>query len=211
MFCTLKQAAETLRASEEQIHALVEQGILHEFRTGPHRLVKEAEVGALALLQRPRAPAPPQDAPQNPPPGPPRDPARPAGSPPGGRSKAGGCATTRRPHPRHTAPPPSRRRTAQKARDQIASRVPRTPDRNGDRGRRPEAVVRTQAPRSPGAAYVRTAVRPARRSLPALSVRQWFWMGLLQDRPTAIALLTGLVLLLLSALAAGLCFVIEGR
>jgi hypothetical protein len=34
-------------------------------------------------------------------------------------------------------------------------------------------------------------------------------MGLVQDRPAAIALLSGLVLLILSALVAGLCFVAE--
>jgi hypothetical protein len=35
-------------------------------------------------------------------------------------------------------------------------------------------------------------------------------MGLVQDRPLAIALLSGLVLLALSALAAGICLAAEG-
>jgi excisionase family DNA binding protein len=41
------------------------------------------------------------------------------------------------------------------------------------------------------------------------SVRQWLWTGLVQDRPAAIALLSGLVLLTLSALVAALCALAE--
>ncbi len=47
--------------------------------------------------------------------------------------------------------------------------------------------------------------RPSHR----MSLRQWFWMGLTQDRPVAIALLSGLVLALLAALVAGLCFLAQ--
>jgi excisionase family DNA binding protein len=52
MFCTLQEAAQTLNASEDQIKALLERGLLHEFREGPHRLLKEADVGALARKRR---------------------------------------------------------------------------------------------------------------------------------------------------------------
>ena len=60
MFCTVKQAAETLHASEDQINALLERGILPEFRQGPHRLLRTADVGALDLLRvrGPQAPVP---------------------------------------------------------------------------------------------------------------------------------------------------------
>lgn len=51
--------------------------------------------------------------------------------------------------------------------------------------------------------------RPDRRPSGRLSLRQWFWMGLIQDRPVAIALLAGLVLALLAALAAGLCYLAQ--
>lgn len=40
---------------------------------------------------------------------------------------------------------------------------------------------------------------------PSLSVREWFWSGLIQDRPMTIALLSGIVLLGLAALVAGIC------
>ena len=77
------------------------------------------------------------------------------------------------------------------------------------------------APGRPGTPYAKgevaysrwaeeTAPRhPDRRPSDGLSVRQWFWMGLVQDRPVAIALLAGLALLLLSALVAGLCYLAQ--
>ena len=40
---------------------------------------------------------------------------------------------------------------------------------------------------------------------PSMSIREWFWTGLIQDRPEAIALLSGLALLALSAVVAGVC------
>ena len=51
-----------------------------------------------------------------------------------------------------------------------------------------------------------TPRRPDYRPSGRPSLRDWFWMGLIQDRPLAIALLSGLVLALLAALVAGLCF-----
>lgn len=143
MFCTLKEAAETLHASEDQIQALLEQGLLHEFREGPHRLLKEADVGALVSVG------------------------------------AGGTADRR-----------------QKMDD-------RRQTTDGGRQRtRPLSILRTPS------SVVRPS-RPVLRDEPRRSVRQWFWMGLIQDRPLVIALLSGLVLLGLSALAAGLCLLAQ--
>jgi hypothetical protein len=53
-------------------------------------------------------------------------------------------------------------------------------------------------------------VRPPASTPPAQTLGQWLWMGLVQDRPSAIALLSGLVLLALSALAAGICLAAGG-
>ncbi len=50
---------------------------------------------------------------------------------------------------------------------------------------------------------------PDRRPSGRGSIRQWFWMGLIQDRPVAIALLSGLVLSLLAALVAGLGYLTQ--
>jgi cell division GTPase FtsZ len=77
------------------------------------------------------------------------------------------------------------------------------------------------APGRPGASYTNGQVaysrwaeetephRPDRRPSDRLSVRQWFWMGLVQDRPLAVALLAGLALAFLSALVAGLCYLAQ--
>jgi hypothetical protein len=42
-----------------------------------------------------------------------------------------------------------------------------------------------------------------------LSVREWFWTGLTQDRPIAIFLLFGLAVLLLTALVAGIWLAVK--
>jgi hypothetical protein len=41
-----------------------------------------------------------------------------------------------------------------------------------------------------------------------LSLRQWFWNGLIQDRPFAIAVFTVLLVATLAGAAVGLCFVL---
>jgi excisionase family DNA binding protein len=135
MFCTLQEAAQTLNASEDQIKALLERGLLHEFRQGPHRLLKEADVGALALKQR-----------------------------------------------RHHG-----------------MRVPGRPGKPYTKGR----VAYSYGAEETGPRH------PDRRPSDRLSVRQWLWMGLVQDRPVAIALLAGLVLSLVAALVAGLYFLAQ--
>jgi hypothetical protein len=85
----------------------------------------------------------------------------------------------------------------------------RTEDR---RQRRPPRSVLSRSSCAPRRRESAPGEAPARRPFPtppSLSVRQWFWTGLVQDRPTVIAWLSGLVLLGLSALAAGLCFLAE--
>ncbi len=161
MFCTLKEAAETLHASEDQIQALLEKGLLREFREGPHRLLKEADVGALASVGQQRmATAPPAAQPA--------EIQRPFPAPQAHPKASHGAATT----PRSRGPHPAN-------------------------AGRPKTADRRQ----------KTAPSSVSRQAPGTSLRQWFWMGLVQDRPFVIALLSGLVLLGLSALAAGLFFV----
>ncbi len=170
MFCTLQEAAQTLNTTEDQIKALLEKGLLREFREGPHCLLKEADVGALALQQRQH-----------------REPASPVPPPtPAGRSH--GARTGSRPAPRP------------RSRDAEARRE------HGGRS----------APGRPGMLYANGRVADPRRAEETgsrrpdrLSIRQWFWIGLVQDRPVAIALLAGLILSLLSALVAGLCYLAQ--
>jgi len=158
MFCTLQEAARTLNASEDQIKALLEKGLLQEFRAGRHCLLKEADVGALARRLRQRRSAEPASRPPQAPGPQDTDPTQPPGmSVPGARR----------------TPPPNRRPASGRPAEMIE---PRRPDR-------------------------RPSYRP--------SLRQWFWMGLVQDSPVAIALLSGLVLALVAVIVAGLCFLAQ--
>jgi hypothetical protein len=248
MFCTVKQAAETLHASEDQINALLERGILHEFRQGPHRLLREADVSALDLL---RARGPQALVPAEPPvpaaPPSPRRSSRPKASRATQRRvQRGATAVARPPRPPRTSGSSDTPRT-KKTGHRTANQTPGTEHRQGaGRASRSEcrlpaektgptrvnAVLQTVCPSyaaavpastellaapvvRPGGSR-RTEVRPpavvppSACTPPAQTLGQWFWMGLVQDRPLTLALLSGLVLLALSALAAGICLTAGG-
>lgn len=49
MFCTLKQAADRLETTEAEIEAMLNDGILREFRDGSHRLLKVADLAGLTV------------------------------------------------------------------------------------------------------------------------------------------------------------------
>jgi hypothetical protein len=182
MFCTLQEAAQTLNTSEDRIKDLLEKGLLHEFRQGPHCLLKEAEVGALALQQRQRRESSSPDA------LPTWD-----GRPPSARA---GSRPPQVPGP-WPAPDPQGRSAAGLRVGGHSEKEHHGRSACGHAGR-PYTDRRVAYPRR---AEEKTPRRPDR-----LSVPQWFWMGLVQDRPVAIALLAGLVLSLLAALVAGLCY-----
>lgn len=186
-FCTLQEAAERLGTTQEKIEMLLRKGVLHEFRDGPHRLLRTAEVGALVAarirrLERQGQPETPNAA----------DSDRPSQDqgPVAGRSQ--GVRVPRSPTPSSRGD--LRPRTVRDARTGPTPRS-RTPVRKPSpgypagrsRASRPRVKPRTATPR------------------PSLSVREWFWSGLIQDRPTTIALLSGIVLLGLAALVAGVC------
>jgi len=191
MFCTLQEAAQTLNASEEQIQALLERGLLQAFREGPHCLLREADVGALALRQRQRrarrSPAPPQTQTGQP------SPSRDHGA------KMDRPAEPRRPHSVRTGPRPPQAPGPQERERRRQPRAMTGPGRQG----MSHTNGRAAYPRRAGETTPR---RPAPRPSGGPSVRQWFWMGLVQDRPVVIALLSGLILSLVAGLVAGLCF-----
>jgi hypothetical protein len=212
MFCTVKEAAETLHASEDQINTLLERGILHEFRQGPHRLLRLADVGALGLIR--------ERGPQVQPPAEPPSPRR------SGRvtaRKVQRSATARRSAPKSAVARPPRPPRNKRAGHKTANQVPGTEPGTmaGPRGRKAGTQERRHALPSGdlfhvcpscAAAVARppSALRPPSCTPPAQPLRQWFWMGLVQDRPFTLALLSGLVLLALSALVAGICLAAEG-
>jgi excisionase family DNA binding protein len=186
-FCTIQEAAERLGATQEKIEMLLRKNVLHEFRDGPHRLLRTAEVGALVAarirrLER-QGQSPTQEA------------ADPAGPSQNQRPAAGRSQGVRVPR----SPTPSSRgdlrpKTVRDARTRQTPRS-RTPVRESSPG---SPAGRSRASRSRG--------KPrAAAPRPSLSVREWFWSGLIQDRPVTIALLSGIVLLGLAALVAGIC------
>lgn len=157
-FCTLKEAAEQLDATQEQVEILLSKGILREFRDGPHRLLRTTDVAVIVAARDRREER--RGRPQA------RGAVRPTSIYAGrrGRGFADGVST-QKPRPRRNAgrDVPSRGRRLSKSRT------------------RADAV-------------------PERQSL---SLREWLWTGLTQDRPIIIALLSALVLLAISAAVAG--------
>lgn len=218
MFCTVKEAAEALHASEDQINTLVERGILHEFRQGPHRLLRLADVGALGLI---RERGPQAQLPAEPPvPAQPLSPRR-SGRVPARRAQH--SATARRSSPKSAVARPPRPPRSKRAGHKTANQVPGTEPRKmaGPRGRKagtqegrpalsPGDLLHICPPYAAAVARPPSALRPPSCTPPAQPLRQWFWMGLVQDRPFSLALLSGLVLLALSALVAGICLAAEG-
>jgi hypothetical protein len=181
MFCTLQEAARRLHTSEEQIETMVQRGILREFREGPHRLLKAADVVLLAQTLRDDRCAAPAGAPKPP--------------------SAGNDRQVKLPHCAAVA---TERRGLGSSRPRITAQPhqPRMP-RAAHAARQYETGdIRHRMERAPVPHYRVSTSAP-------LSVREWFWTGLTQDRPIAILLLFGLAVLLLTALVAGICLAVK--
>ncbi len=195
MFCTLKQAADKLETTEAQIEAMLNDGILREFRDGSSRLLKVADLTGLAVA---------------------------AGSVTGERRSTRAQRKAGSTRPGHTSQghtsldveiklPPAAVATAGVGcapREAAPKRPPRRPQQPTGRGRTPRAVVRKPAasPRrqSPPRAVVISPTLPAQRLTPPtyeMSVRQWIWTGLIDDNPLAIFIVFGTILLGVGALA----------
>lgn len=177
MFCTLQEAAQRLHTSAEQIETMIQRGILREFREGPHRLLKAADVALLAptlLADRSSSPV---------------DVAEPSAAMDDREVRLPRCAAVAT--EMHGYGPSHPR---------VAGRTPP--------GRMPGAG-RAARGHEPGNARPRTEQAPLphfrvpTRAAP-LSVREWLWTGLTQDRPLAILLLFGLAGLALTAVVAGI-------
>lgn len=203
-FCSVKEAAERLGATEDQIETLLSKGMLREFRNGPHRLLRTADVGAIVVAKNRRLERQGQ----------PRTPAttRASSSRHNGRSQAHPAPSRaarpaiRLPRSAAGAPPAVRRNDSrpiitEEDRQGVADpeRAARKP-RSAGSPRRPRLSERPRA----GTRRSDPEVRTQRQTL---SLREWFWAGLLQDDPVAIILLCGCVLLILSAAAAGVYMV----
>lgn len=192
MFCTLAEAAQRLETTEEELQRLLNQGLLREFRDGPHRLVKTTELCTVlaAVSARPMAEAEPSR-----PARPPRRANYPVSDNPGD-TRLPRCAVA-------TVKQPARSTTASRPRK--ARPQPQAPRSHV---RAPAGRQKKVAKRPASASY--SSMRPElSTSPPPLTLRQWIWNGLIQDRPLVIATLAGLLLMTLSAAVAGACLLLE--
>lgn len=200
-FCTLEEAAERLNTTPEQIENLVRKGMLHEFRDGSHRLLRTADVGAIVAARTRRLERQGQPLP--------RSATRPPSPQDSGRSASGPVSGVRLPR----APDATSQTSGRGAAHPKTTGGVRQPRNLSSRppARRPASACSPELP-SLSDSLRTSRGRTEPQALPArqsLSVREWFWTGLIQDRPAAIALLSGLVILILSALVAGVCILTD--
>lgn len=249
MFCTVKQAADKLGTTEAQIRRMLDSGTLREFRDGPRRLLKLADLTDVEIVQRPgsccesQTPAPRKaKTPQpgsgrssavSPNPGTAGQPsageiklpptaaaskaARPSLRPPKPVSRLPRHAATSKPAPLDSAhvvvvaPPEIEGPAASEPHEEFSTEDLAYSSDAGAMDRGPQSAC----PSHSGSLPVRPSARPvvhrpaARPPLPSprrpythtMSLRQWLWLGLLDDQPFAIVLLFGLTSLALGAVA----------
>ncbi len=192
MFCTLKQAADKLKTTETEIEAMLNDGILREFRDGSSRLLKVADLTGLVVAANAAASE--------------RCPAR-------ARRKAGSMPPK---HGRQASElfdmeiklPPAPAAPASSS----CAVAPRRPPRRSQPSTGPKRIPRTivqkpvVAPRRqsrPRAVVIspESSPQPPRPQTCEMSLRQWIWTGLIDDSPLAIFIVFGTVLLGVCALA----------
>ncbi len=200
IFCTLREAARQLHVSEEQVEAMLRDGLLREFREGSCRLLRSTDVATLAAIRC--------------------DPSGREWQPTGSESGASSgsedtCSETWAGAGPRSAGSYTEAQVKLPRRAAAATRVP------GARTVRPKARRPSHAqtvatrdlrrgrsmPRHPRVAGYpsRPLARQVYMQPQSLSFQQWLWNGLTQDHPVAIGVLFGLVLLVLSALVAAGC------
>ena len=196
-FCTIEEAAERLHITQAQIEKLLVRGLLKEFRNGPHRLLRTADVDAIVEARNRRLER--QGLPLGP------DASRP------GLPRHDDGSSLRRSNDAQVSAedgalrkPPSQGPKTRTARsraggDSRTTGKKRQPTRSSRRDRLPDDACRSR----------RRARTEAATPKQSQSVREWFWNGLLQDCPIAIALLSAIVLLVLSGLVAGICWLTD--
>jgi len=186
VFCTLMEAAETLGITPTRLDAMISEGTLREFRDGPNRFLKVADVEALERQPR-RKPRPE----------------------PAIRSQTAGLSAPSTSAATVADPVANEIRLPRAAAAIATSQRAPAPQRSRPVARRPvqphvvvsgesQPVARPDPVRHPPCAA--PAPTPAvRRRRPKsqtrpMSLKQWMWTGLTDDRPlTLICLLIGLL------------------
>jgi len=191
MFCTPEEAAKKLNATETELEVLLEDGVLHEFRHGPSRFLKIADVDALLAGQGPIALQPPPETRSTPG----RPPAHDSGRTPedADEIRLPACAAvrvkTRDPQSRPAPAPPAPPRRVCTASGRVPTRQPSVP-----RSEPCPDIRRVPSPPT----FAPHRVKPQTREM---SLREWLWTGLRDDQPHTLIVLALTVL-------AGTCGVI---
>jgi excisionase family DNA binding protein len=189
MFCTFEEAAEKLGATTAEVETMVADGTLHEYRVGATRLVKTTEVDA-ATASRPVAVGAVQATPDR------RADAR-SDPPPAQQSEGPGHGVTIKP-PADAAIPSAQPESNRLGEGRPPARPAAAPS--------PDAALAAERDYDP-AAYRRHPARAVYRPMPRLrqaaasaqrrSLRQWMWMGIVDDQPhvliTLFAIVTGCI------------------
>jgi len=191
MFCTPEEAAKKLNATETELEVLLEDGVLPEFRHGPSRFLKTADVDALLEGRGPIALQASPETRSTPGRPPTHDGARTSADAEEIRLPA--CASvrvkTRDPQSRPAAAPPAPPRRVSATSRRVPPRQPSVP-------RREPCPDARRVPSPPAFAPHRMKPQPREMSL-----REWLWAGLRDDQPHTLIVLALTVL-------AGTCGVI---
>lgn len=224
MFCTLKQAADKLETTEAEVEAMLDSGVLREFRDGSMRLLKVADLANVAVAEH--AGAGRRDD---------RD-ERSGATPPTGIdyeaftlpepeialsappevvasvSRTHAPASKRAPRPAAKAAVRPAVKTASKP---ALKPVPRPARKPASRATAQEHIAPVPATRKstlperpknpPRAVVISPPPVPHRRRVQhgEMSLRQWLWTGLIDDSPVAIFIIFGMIVLAGAAAAAG--------
>jgi hypothetical protein len=196
MFCTLKQAADKLETTEAQIEVMLTSGILREFRDGPRRLLKVADLADVAVAahaadsrgvgHKTTMPQAEIDYEEFTLPEP--EFKLPSAAKVIARMSHPQAATpkrTPRPAPKPIPRPVAQRRVTHAAVVHKSTAVARKPAAVQRHRNPPRAVVISPPP----------APQRPRPQTHEMSLRQWLWTGLVDDSPIAIFIVFGVVLL----------------
>jgi hypothetical protein len=195
MFCTLTEAANKLETAEADLEAMLKEGMLREFRDGPHRFLKITDLKTLAAgegIKANRKPSP--GSPSE------RDPSQPVGNVRAAAPHAGPveirlpatAAVVTKAKPPHARTAGPAHQAARSAASQ--STAPQ-----------PERRQVSHASRSQGAGRpLPIPAFHARRATPQvheMSLGQWIWAGLVDDRPHTILVLLFMVVVVVCGIA----------
>ncbi|MBN1360393.1 MAG: hypothetical protein JW993_07370 [Sedimentisphaerales bacterium] len=209
IFCTLKEAAAWLGTTESRIKTMLAEGLLREFRNGENRLLRVADVRALAAVRFSDEQPCPASTPYGPIERPPADSLTQEVLAPDIPLPLTGTALLD-PPARHTETamlPDGDESESQSLFTPITPQWSPSTD-SVETGRQPHTYRETGSRRAEPESYPPPPIlRRSRMTRPA--VRKGLWMGVMDDRPPAIIALALLIAGVASSLGAGVYFLFK--